>query len=317
MKSLKDYASEIQKCSKCGLCQSVCPVYKVTGNDCAVSRGKFVMLDGVLKGELKLGKNIEKYLDQCLKCGKCTDFCPSGIDVCDILYAAKAECFKFSIPLTPAPLPLREEGAQLLYFSGCFNRVLRKHPLKKLAAAEDPGFGCCGFPYLSAGDVKRFGKCVEHNKNLAGNKLVITDCASCAHMLKKCGINAVNAAEYLESPPAPPLTRGALPKVTFHKPCHMENTDFLKPLLRNAEYIEMKDFDACCGFGGEFALKNNKISREIAKQKAENILATGADVVLTACPGCILGLHQGLFGRKAPKIMNIVDFLATTDSHPL
>lgn len=49
MKKLEDFKEDINKCSKCGLCQSVCPVYKITGNDCAVSRGKFVMLDGVLK----------------------------------------------------------------------------------------------------------------------------------------------------------------------------------------------------------------------------------------------------------------------------
>ena len=63
MNNLNDFKDDINKCSKCGLCQSVCPVYKITGNDCAVSRGKFVMLDGVIKGDLKLNKNIEKYLD--------------------------------------------------------------------------------------------------------------------------------------------------------------------------------------------------------------------------------------------------------------
>ena len=40
---LEDFKDEISKCSKCGLCQSVCPIYKLTGNDCAVSRGKFVI----------------------------------------------------------------------------------------------------------------------------------------------------------------------------------------------------------------------------------------------------------------------------------
>ena len=94
MKKLEDFADDINKCSKCGLCQSVCPVYRFTGNDCAVSRGKFVMLDGVLKGDLKLNKNIEKYLDMCLKCGKCKEFCPSNIEVCDIFNTAKYECAK-------------------------------------------------------------------------------------------------------------------------------------------------------------------------------------------------------------------------------
>ena len=97
MKNLQDFADDINKCSKCGLCQSVCPVYKLTGNDCAVSRGKFVMLDGVLKGDLKLNRNIEKYLDLCIKCGKCKNFCPSDIDVCKIFAAAKYECAKKSL----------------------------------------------------------------------------------------------------------------------------------------------------------------------------------------------------------------------------
>ena len=94
MRKLEDFKDDINKCSKCGLCQSVCPVYKETGNDCAVSRGKFVMLDGVLKGDLKLNKNINKYLDLCLKCDKCKSFCPSSIDVCRIFETAKYEYIK-------------------------------------------------------------------------------------------------------------------------------------------------------------------------------------------------------------------------------
>ena len=87
------------------------------------------------------------------------------------------------------------------------------------------------------------------------------------------------------------------------------------PLLEkceNVEYVEMKDFDGCCGFAGEFALKNLKISKEISKQKALNAYETGADYILTTCPACIMGLHQGFLfsGKKAPKIMNIIEFLA-------
>ena len=52
MRQFSDFKDDINKCSKCGLCQGVCPIYKETGNECAVSRGKFVMLDGVLKGDL-------------------------------------------------------------------------------------------------------------------------------------------------------------------------------------------------------------------------------------------------------------------------
>ena len=97
MKMLKDYEKELSKCSKCGQCQVACPVYKLTKNDCTVSRGKFIMLHGVTQGELKLTKNINKYLDMCLKCGKCSDFCPAGIDALEIITCAKQEYMKTTI----------------------------------------------------------------------------------------------------------------------------------------------------------------------------------------------------------------------------
>ncbi|MCM1265973.1 MAG: 4Fe-4S dicluster domain-containing protein, partial [Candidatus Gastranaerophilales bacterium] len=67
MKNLDDFKEEIHRCSKCGLCQAVCPLYEITGNECTVSRGQFIMLDGVVKKDLKMTKNINKYLDLCLK----------------------------------------------------------------------------------------------------------------------------------------------------------------------------------------------------------------------------------------------------------
>ena len=77
----------------------------------------------------------------------------------------------------------------------------------------------------------------------------------------------------------------------------------------------MNGYDECCGFAGEFALKNAKLSREISKKKAENAALTGADVLLTLCPACIMGLHQGFIfsGKKAPSIKNIVEFLSEAE----
>ena len=94
MKKLSDYKENIHTCSKCGLCQGACPLYKVTGNDCTVSRGIFIMLSGVINGDLKMSKTLNRYLDLCLKCGACSKFCPSGIDAVKIINAAKSEYFK-------------------------------------------------------------------------------------------------------------------------------------------------------------------------------------------------------------------------------
>lgn len=377
MKKLEDFADDINKCSKCGLCQSVCPVYKITGNDCAVSRGKFVMLDGVLKGDLKLNKNIEKYLDMCLKCGKCKNFCPSNIDVCEIFNTAKYECAKNTlhgkfekffesklvfgtfmkfmkifrrINSAASISGNRGEGCiKLLYFKGCVNNVHPKteRALKKIFSnlnveIIERDFDCCGLPFLSSGNMERFEEVKKYNLALMDSDFdyILTDCASCESTLK-CyfnsthksltaeskkasferevarsdgGFSFVNAAEFLAGQNIKFKFKKPV-KVTFHKPCHLENDEFLKPLLEkceNVEYIESEDYDECCGFAGEFAIKNHKISKEISLKKANNIAKTNADIVLTTCPACILGIKQGFLfsGKKSPKVMNIMEFLA-------
>ena len=387
MKKLEDFKEEINKCSKCGLCQSVCPIYKLTGNDCAVSRGKFVMLDGVLKGDLKLNSNINKYLDLCLKCDKCSNFCPSSIDVCKILETAKYNYEKntlwgkfiffleskyvfgnllklFKTLINPHPLregkqlfaseaSNRDVGAgenklKLLYFKGCVNNIFPQTDkfLYKLFDNSDveiieKDFDCCGLPFLSSGNLERFEEVKKHNLELMNCDFdyILTDCASCESTLKGYFQPTRNDVG-LESPTYDLSLRAneksvAIPsfislgelianqnikfklekpiKVTFHKPCHLENDDFWLKIIENCEnveYVKMKDYDECCGFSGEFAIKNHKISMQISKQKAQNAINTGADYVITTCPACVLGLKQGMLGiKKSPKVLSLSDFL--------
>ena len=387
MKKLEDFKEEINKCSKCGLCQSVCPIYKLTGNDCAVSRGKFVMLDGVLKGDLKLNRNINKYLDLCLKCDKCSNFCPSSIDVCKILETAKYNYEKntlwgkfiffleskyvfgnllklFKTIINPHPLregkqlfaseaSNRDVGAgenklKLLYFKGCVNNIFPQtdkflHKLFDNSDVEiiEKDFDCCGLPFLSSGNLERFEEVKKHNLELMNCDFdyILTDCASCESTLKGYFQPTRNNVGQ-ESPTYDLSLRAneksvAIPsfislgelianqnikfkfekpiKVTFHKPCHLENDDFWLKIIENCEnveYVKMKDYDECCGFSGEFAIKNHKISMQISKQKAQNAINTGADYVITTCPACVLGLKQGMLGiKKSPKVLSLSDFL--------
>ena len=98
----------------------------------------------------------------------------------------------------------------------------------------------------------------------------------------------------------------------------LELDDFIKLIFQkceNIEYIEMEGYDDCCGFAGEFAIKNPKISKEISKKKITNALKTEADYIITTCPACVMGLTQGLitnkiFTKKSPKILNLMEFLA-------
>ena len=180
-------------------------------------------------------------------------------------------------------------------------------------------FDCCGLPLLSSGNLERFEEVKQHNLKMfdCDFDYILTDCASCESTLKKyVDAKFINIGELIvmlniKFRFKKPVT------VTFHKPCHLENDDFLKPLIdncENVEYIEMKDYDECCGFAGEFALKNNKISRLIAKNKAANIINSNAKYVITSCPGCELGLQQGLAGITGrPKVLSLTDFLSKAE----
>ena len=210
-KTLYDYKEEIHRCSKCGICQSSCPLYQLTGNECTVSRGQFIMLDGVVNNKLDLTKNINKYLDLCLKCNKCSHSCPSGIEVIDILLAAKHEYFKNSLQgkiygfleskmffnsilntfkfFTKA---FRKKSKpctkKAVYFGGCISAIkpdthnfiitlLNKMDIEVVEA----DFGCCGMPFLTTGNLERFKEQIKDNLEALPEDFdyFITDCASC------------------------------------------------------------------------------------------------------------------------------------------
>lgn len=339
MKKLKDFEKEINKCSKCGLCQNVCPIYQLTGNECVVSKGKFVILSGVLKGDLKLSSKINSYLDLCLKCGKCSNYCPAGIDACEILQTAKYEYLsqnRFNNFLSADILdkilnfaekistPFRQNSQgtrEILYFKGCVNKIFpsTENALKTILNKSnirlvDLPFSCCGLPFYSQGDMENFELVKAKNTQLINEspcEYVLTDCASCENTLKKYGtINKkIVNAETLIAELKPKFKFKKHYKIAFHKPCHLENTDFLPKILQNCSNIELVEIpDSCCGFSGEFALKKPKLSAQLGEKRAKEIINSGAEIVLTSCPACVIGLKKALLGTKI-KVYNIIDFL--------
>jgi len=192
-------------------------------------------------------------------------------------------------------------------------------------------FECCGVPFLSSGNIEQFKKQAIFNLSQVKEDFdyFLTDCASCQNAfeeykkviddekllekLDKILEKSVNINEFLVKN-IKNIEFKEKTTITFHKPCHLENVDFLKELLKkskNVEYIEMNEFDKCCGFSGEFAIKNPILSAEISKKKAKNALTTNSDYILTSCPACKLGLTQGLIENKEfILVLNLVEFIA-------
>ncbi|MCD8025270.1 MAG: hypothetical protein LUE64_07030, partial [Candidatus Gastranaerophilales bacterium] len=105
-------------------------------------------------------------------------------------------------------------------------------------------------------------------------------------------------------------------------PCHMDSNTYndIKEILKSIENIEFVDFNGqedCCGFGGDFFTRHGNTAIKLSEQKVQNILNSGACVVLTSCPACLLSLKFGInaikFKQKRKidlKALDLAEFLS-------
>jgi L-lactate dehydrogenase complex protein LldE len=106
-------------------------------------------------------------------------------------------------------------------------------------------------------------------------------------------------------------------RVTYHDSCHLlrgigvsEQPRRLLHRVTGADFIEMRDSDYCCGFGGTFAVKYADISNAMVTDKVKNIMETGADVVVGCDMGCLMNIQGKLSRLGSPiKVMHIAQIL--------
>jgi glycolate oxidase iron-sulfur subunit len=224
-------------------------------------------------------------------------------------------------------------------FSGCFIdfvepaigrsliRVLGRHGVEVVFPKKQT---CCGIPVFMSGDVENGLRLLKMNLEAFSPyplDAIVTACATCGTALKesykvlvggenqewKERVEAFSAkvrdiSEFLTDKIK--LNRGeqkSLVKVTYHDPCHLirgQNVS-LQPraVMKNlpgVDFVEMRDAQRCCGGGGSFSFYNYKLSKQISQRKVENIETSGASVVVTSCPGCMLQLKDQLGQKGSP-----------------
>lgn len=79
-----------EKCVRCGICQSVCPVFAEIRKESAVARGKVTLIRKLLFKETGYSRKLSTYLLQCLGCGACSENCPNGVRADELILAARA-----------------------------------------------------------------------------------------------------------------------------------------------------------------------------------------------------------------------------------
>ncbi len=208
-------------------------------------------------------------------------------------------------------------------------RVLR-------AAGADPApvrsWVCCGQPLYNSGERERAREVARRNVAALGEvDALVLPSGSCAAMIRRL---------YPELLPDDPAVRRlaertweltqflvrvlqveALPQVggtvTYHDACHMSRglgereTPRRALALAGVQVREMADADRCCGFGGIFSAKFPEVSGAMLLHKLARVGASGAPVLVTADPGCLLHLRAGLRRRGIPiRARHVAEVLA-------
>ncbi|HTN43282.1 MAG TPA: FAD-binding and (Fe-S)-binding domain-containing protein [Nitrospiria bacterium] len=193
---------------------------------------------------------------------------------------------------------------------------------------------CSGTPIETYGHRELARKHARFNmESLRRFETVVTGCASCTFMLKDyarfCSDEKERAqaaelarrvkhiTEFLvetgtrssnSAPGTPQQT------VAYHSSCHLRAAGVTKEpreLLRRISglrFVEMRDADRCAGGAGTFIVKNYEQSRRIFERKRRAVVESGADVIATSCPACMIQLKTGMHDSLPIKhIAQILD----------
>jgi glycolate oxidase iron-sulfur subunit len=231
--------------------------------------------------------------------------------------------------VSPATAPRRRVGM----LSGCVQQVFFQHvnqATARVLAAEGceviipQAQECCGALMLHSGldeQASALARRMIVMFEKARVDTIVINAAGCGSTMKEYGHLlrddpewAARAAEFsakckdiseilCELPTRSP--RHALPmRVAYHDACHLRHAQAihaeprrLLATIPGLEVAEIEESSLCCGSAGVYNLLNPEPANQLGDRKVENLLATKAEAVISANPGCLLQLMSGLRRR--------------------
>ncbi|ATW27920.1 (Fe-S)-binding protein [Candidatus Formimonas warabiya] len=239
--------------------------------------------------------------------------------------------------------PVDHPRLRVAYFTGCVTNLISPHVglsvLRVLQANQVevviPEQYCCGVPAFASGDFATgsfLGQANVREFSRYPVDYIVTDCASCLSTW-------LAYPEWLESQGADQLVPKIMDinrflvevldiklnpqelgiKVTYHDPCHLKRTtggksaprELLKRLSPAYEFVEMGLADRCCGSAGSFNLSHYRLSQKVVAPKVKSIEESGAGLVASACPSCLMQLNHALRNNESPvQAKHVVELVA-------
>jgi glycolate oxidase iron-sulfur subunit len=213
-------------------------------------------------------------------------------------------------------------------------RVLQKNGCEVVVSA---GQGCCGALHMHAGirsEARKLARCNIDAVLAGGIDAIITNAAGCGSTLKEYHDLLEHDPDYAEKArrfsglvkdvneflASIELNRdmGAVPvTVTYQDSCHLAHGQKVRVPPRTllaavpgVEFREMPLADLCCGSAGIYNVVENEMAMAVLEKKMQWVNSTGAQVIATANPGCMLQLQAGVrLHGSGQRVVHVVELL--------
>ena len=230
-------------------------------------------------------------------------------------------------------------------FNGCVmgtvfadtNRAAARAMAHNGSAVEVPvGQECCGALHVHAGIFEPARRLARQNIDAFGDgeEPIVVTAAGCGAALKEYGYllkddsdyaeraarfsaRVRDVTEYLAAGDLRPAATTVTTTVTYQEPCHLAHAQRItaepRKLLKSIpglKLVEMQESSLCCGSAGIYNLIRREMAEDLGDRKAKNAIATGAEEVITANPGCAMQLRASLArnGGQA-RVRHVVEVL--------
>jgi glycolate oxidase iron-sulfur subunit len=230
-------------------------------------------------------------------------------------------------------------------FGGVNAAAVRVLTRNGVAVVVPPGQGCCGALHLHSGDPQTARALARRNIDAFPSELdaVVVTAAGCGSTLKEYGAllagdpayaaraqrfaaRVRDVTEMVDALDVPvPGGRPRPLRVAYHDACHLAHAQGVRSAPRQmlaripgVELVELVESDVCCGSAGSYNLTQPAMARRLRERKIDHIVASGAECVAAANPGCVLQIRAGLAARGLNvRVVHPIELLDDSSAPPL
>jgi glycolate oxidase iron-sulfur subunit len=262
----------------------------------------------------------------------------------ELMHGARGEIAARKLPeITPA---IGKKRYRVGFISGCIMdqvfRDINEATIRVLTAngcevVTPPQQGCCGALHIHGGEAEKGRELARHNIDIFepyNCDAIIINSAGCGSTLKEYdhllrddpnyarrasifSAKMKDISEFLADIAWQHDLGDVAQTVAYHDACHLLHGQKIKlqprqilQALPGMKLVDLKESDWCCGSAGVYNITNQEMGKALLERKINNIAASGASIIATGNPGCMMQIAMGVRQRGLPmEVVHPVELL--------